>query len=70
MVASWQVCGRCDREAELLLCDGCDLGYHLDCLAPALSTVPVDEWFCPTCAPHVLVEQLVSYALRYVIFDS
>lgn len=22
-------CGRCDREEIMLLCDGCDLGYHL-----------------------------------------
>lgn len=24
-----EVCGRCDREERLLLCDGCDLAYHL-----------------------------------------
>ena len=46
------VCGRCDREDRLLLCDGCDAGYHLDCLTPPLTDVPVDEWFCPRCAPR------------------
>ncbi|XP_037087417.1 PHD and RING finger domain-containing protein 1-like [Pollicipes pollicipes] len=46
-----EVCGRCDREDRLLLCDGCDAGYHLDCLEPPLDAVPVDEWFCPECAP-------------------
>lgn len=44
-----QVCGRCDREDVLLLCDGCDLGFHLECLTPPLSTVPIDVWFCPDC---------------------
>lgn len=29
-----EVCGRCDREDRLLLCDGCDLGYHLGKLEP------------------------------------
>ncbi|NXG79391.1 PHRF1 protein, partial [Baryphthengus martii] len=46
-----EVCGRSDREDRLLLCDGCDAGYHMECLNPALSEVPVDEWFCPACAP-------------------
>ncbi|NWV69391.1 PHRF1 protein, partial [Malurus elegans] len=46
-----EVCGRSDREDRLLLCDGCDAGYHMECLNPPLSEVPVDEWFCPGCAP-------------------
>ncbi|XP_055669621.1 PHD and RING finger domain-containing protein 1 [Falco peregrinus] len=48
-----EVCGRSDREDRLLLCDGCDAGYHMECLNPPLSEVPVDEWFCPACAPPV-----------------
>lgn len=46
---SGQVCHECDREERLLLCDGCDLGYHLECLDPPLVQVPVEEWFCPVC---------------------
>ncbi|XP_052270447.1 protein SCAF11-like [Dreissena polymorpha] len=45
-----EVCGQCDREDRMLLCDGCDAGYHLECLTPPLSSVPVDEWFCPQCS--------------------
>ncbi|XP_071471985.1 PHD and RING finger domain-containing protein 1 isoform X4 [Marmota flaviventris] len=45
-----EVCGRSDREDRLLLCDGCDAGYHMECLEPPLREVPVDEWFCPECA--------------------
>nr|XP_027198633.1 putative uncharacterized protein DDB_G0277255 [Dermatophagoides pteronyssinus] len=44
-----EICGRCDREDRLLLCDGCDFGYHCECLVPPLETIPVDEWFCPDC---------------------
>ncbi|KAJ6664956.1 hypothetical protein lerEdw1_005187, partial [Lerista edwardsae] len=44
-----EVCGRSDREDRLLLCDGCDEGYHMECLNPPLSEVPVAEWFCPRC---------------------
>ncbi|EEC04005.1 hypothetical protein IscW_ISCW002529 [Ixodes scapularis] len=46
-----EVCGNCDREDRLLLCDACDLGYHCECLTPPLDTVPVEEWYCPDCAP-------------------
>ncbi|XP_076971379.1 PHD and RING finger domain-containing protein 1 isoform X2 [Tamandua tetradactyla] len=45
-----EVCGRSDHEDRLLLCDGCDAGYHMECLDPPLQQVPVDEWFCPECA--------------------
>ncbi|XP_044126900.1 PHD and RING finger domain-containing protein 1 isoform X2 [Bufo gargarizans] len=45
-----EVCGRSDREDRLLLCDGCDAGYHMECLTPPLNAIPVDEWFCPECA--------------------
>ena len=34
---------------EMLLCDGCDEGYHMLCLEPPLGTVPEGEWYCDTC---------------------
>ncbi|KAA8590471.1 hypothetical protein FQN60_014405 [Etheostoma spectabile] len=46
---SCEVCGGTDREDRLLLCDGCDAGYHMECLTPPLDSVPVEEWFCPEC---------------------
>ncbi|XP_017578005.2 PHD and RING finger domain-containing protein 1 isoform X1 [Pygocentrus nattereri] len=49
---SCEVCGGSDREDRLLLCDGCDAGYHMECLTPPLDAVPVEEWFCPECAPN------------------
>lgn len=44
-----EICGNCDREDRMLLCDGCDLGYHMECLDPPLSHVPVDNWYCSEC---------------------
>lgn len=44
-----EVCGRTDNEETMLLCDGCDLGYHMQCLTPPLSEVPIDQWLCPNC---------------------
>ncbi|XP_061678085.1 PHD and RING finger domain-containing protein 1 isoform X2 [Syngnathoides biaculeatus] len=47
-----EVCQGSDREDRLLLCDGCDAGYHMECLTPPLDTVPVEEWFCPECVTN------------------
>lgn len=49
-----EVCRECDREDRMLLCDGCDLGYHLECLNPPMQQVPMDEWYCPECANNQL----------------
>ncbi|XP_051975657.1 PHD and RING finger domain-containing protein 1 [Xyrauchen texanus] len=49
---SCEVCGGRDREDRLLLCDGCDAGYHMECLTPPLDAVPVEEWFCPECTAN------------------
>lgn len=45
-----EVCHQSDREDRMLLCDNCDRGYHLECLTPPMTTVPIEEWFCPECS--------------------
>ncbi|XP_067936732.1 tyrosine-protein kinase BAZ1B-like [Watersipora subatra] len=47
-----RVCKRKGDEATLLLCDGCDLGFHMSCLRPGLKKVPEGDWFCPSCTPQ------------------
>ncbi|XP_059045610.1 PHD and RING finger domain-containing protein 1-like [Achroia grisella] len=44
-----EVCGRTNDEETMLLCDGCDLGFHMQCLSPPLTEVPTDQWLCPNC---------------------
>lgn len=44
-----EICGSCDREDRMLLCDGCDLGYHLECLDPPLDDIPEGSWYCDGC---------------------
>ena len=48
---SCAVCGDGEDEAgnEILLCDGCEAGYHLQCLTPPLAAIPEGDWFCPAC---------------------
>ncbi|XP_068673363.1 uncharacterized protein [Montipora foliosa] len=52
-----EVCGECDREDRMLLCDGCDNGYHMECLTPPVEFVPLDEWYCPTCGSREDAEE-------------
>ena len=48
------VCATEDQKdhASMLLCDGCDAAYHMNCLVPPMSTVPLVDWFCPQCADN------------------
>ena len=44
------VCGEKNDPGKQLLCDECDMAYHLGCLNPPLDAVPEeDEWYCPEC---------------------
>lgn len=45
-----EICGSCDREDRMLLCDGCDLGFHLECLNPPLQDIPAGYWYCEGCS--------------------
>ena len=47
-----EICSRADSESQMLICDGCDKGFHTFCLKPKVSAIPEGEWKCPTCAPQ------------------
>lgn len=43
-------CGEKDEPERQLMCDECDLPYHMKCLNPPMEKVPEeDEWYCPKC---------------------
>ncbi|PCH40905.1 hypothetical protein WOLCODRAFT_162645 [Wolfiporia cocos MD-104 SS10] len=44
-----EICLKKDRGEEMLLCDGCDCGFHIFCLDPPLNSIPKGQWFCHTC---------------------
>uniref|UniRef100_A0A0N5D0Y7 Bromodomain adjacent to zinc finger domain protein 2B n=1 Tax=Thelazia callipaeda TaxID=103827 RepID=A0A0N5D0Y7_THECL len=49
MKASCQICRTSENESQLLLCDACDMGYHMYCFRPRIAVVPDGEWYCPLC---------------------
>lgn len=44
-----EICSRSDQEDSMLLCDGCDAGYHMGCLDPPLTVIPEGSWYCDNC---------------------
>ena len=44
-----ETCGKGDDATSLLLCDGCDSGYHTYCLDPPVKTIPERDWYCNRC---------------------
>lgn len=49
-----QACNKCGSgadDAHMLVCDGCDRGFHMYCVVPLLVAVPLGKWFCSGCRP-------------------
>ncbi|XP_041041881.1 E3 ubiquitin-protein ligase UHRF1-like isoform X1 [Carcharodon carcharias] len=45
-----RLCGGKQDPDMQLLCDECNMAYHIYCLNPPLSKIPDDEdWYCPSC---------------------
>jgi len=54
-------------EHRILLCDICNTGWHMDCLLPPLTTIPVVTWKCPLCTPR---HPLPQAATRHLCIPS
>ena len=64
-----EVCNFPDDEQFMLLCDFCNLGWHMYCLDPPLEQLPPakEPWLCPNClAAGVTYLQLKDVALDRV----
>jgi len=42
-------CGKPHDESRLILCDECDISFHIYCLDPPLDEVPQGAWKCKWC---------------------
>ncbi|KAI8637375.1 hypothetical protein BD408DRAFT_58520 [Parasitella parasitica] len=48
-----EICHKSENEEKLLLCDGCNRGFHMYCLNPPLTVIPKTDWFCFQCLTAV-----------------
>lgn len=47
-----QICEQCESGLHgevMLLCDRCNKGWHIHCLAPPLKRIPPGNWYCLEC---------------------
>jgi len=42
-------CCVCGEVGLLIICDGCNSNFHMECTTPPLSEVPKGNWFCDSC---------------------
>ncbi|XP_057633018.1 E3 ubiquitin-protein ligase UHRF2 isoform X2 [Chionomys nivalis] len=49
-MCSCHKCGEKRDPNKQLLCDECNMAYHIYCLSPPLDKIPEEEyWYCPSC---------------------
>nr|XP_030130503.3 bromodomain adjacent to zinc finger domain protein 1A isoform X4 [Taeniopygia guttata] len=58
--ARCKVCRKKGDAESMVLCDGCDRGYHTYCIRPKLKAIPEGDWFCPECRPKQRSRRLSS----------
>ncbi|XP_065062653.1 bromodomain adjacent to zinc finger domain protein 1A-like isoform X2 [Rhopilema esculentum] len=49
--ARCRICRKKGDAEKMLLCDGCDRGFHMYCLKPPVKKIPEGDWFCTDCRP-------------------
>jgi len=55
----WDVCLVCAQGGNLIMCDSCNLSYHLSCLKISEDNLDLDApWACPACALDFNSEQV------------
>ncbi|KAG7025011.1 PHD finger protein EHD3 [Cucurbita argyrosperma subsp. argyrosperma] len=47
---------------KIVLCDGCDHGYHIYCMRPPLAAIPKGQWFCSKCEAGIQAIRRVKMA--------
>ena len=48
-------CDICGDGGSLLICDGCEGEFHMDCVKPALERIPEGTWECDECVDKRLL---------------
>ena len=63
-----ELCHGKGDEAQMLLCDDCNKGFHTFCLQPPLSAIPAGDWWCRSCRNLTITDPLVKRTARVRVF--
>ncbi|KAJ3687923.1 hypothetical protein LUZ61_017087 [Rhynchospora tenuis] len=44
-----KICGCNALNSQVLICDGCECAYHVNCIRPAVKVIPTQYWYCKSC---------------------
>ena len=62
-------CAVCGDGGSLIICDGCEGEYHMECLRPRLKTVPEGHWECDECVDRKLLKAQESLLSKTRLFE-
>jgi len=66
-------CAVCGDGGRLIICDGCEGEYHMECLRPRLRTVPEGRWECDECVDKKLLKArdvILSMTKLYAVHQN
>lgn len=63
-------CSICGDGGSLLICDGCEGEYHMNCLRPPLRVVPEGLWLCDDCVDRRLLASRDLILRRSKLFEK
>ena len=55
-----ELCLSIGENSSMLLCDGCNGGFHLGCLRPPLEAPPEGAWCCPRCTANGVEAKMLT----------
>lgn len=62
-------CAVCGDGGNLLICDGCEGEYHMECLRPALKNIPEGSWKCDECTDRAFIAAKDSLIRNGSLFE-
>jgi hypothetical protein len=57
-----EICQKSKDEDKMLLCDYCDLAFHIYCLDPPITVIPEGEWYCNDCKNELALKEKKALA--------
>jgi len=47
-----EICDMDKDDSRMLICDSCNLGYHMYCVRPVIVNIPNGDWLCSNCSDN------------------
>ena len=62
-------CAICGDGGNLLICDGCEGEFHMECMRPALDSIPEGKWECDECVDRAFLAAKDSLLRNRNLFE-